>query len=102
MDIYVVVREVNDYDQWGGYFVTAFNHKPTKSELAEVLEDLTSDVLDELLLGYGRMPGAEEWYYLIKTSPGIRYIHDEDKDKGVTDDKESVQEISSGTFKVNL
>lgn len=34
--IWIVTKEVNDYNQYGEYFVAAFKSKPTKEKLSQI------------------------------------------------------------------
>ncbi len=61
--IWVLTREINEYDQDGEYYVKAFNHKPTHQELSSAGVPTTS--LRHVLNGGGRTERYEhEWFHL--------------------------------------
>lgn len=67
-DIWVIVRECNDYNQYGAYFVTAFTRKPNKEELDKLGYDG-----EHLLKGGGRVEYEFDWYYLVQIKEGELY-----------------------------
>lgn len=62
--IYVITKEVNDYNQQGEYFVAAFQAKPTKEQIAEVL-GCSDELAQHVLNGGGRRGTEYTWYYLL-------------------------------------
>ena len=70
--IWVLLEEYNDYDQHGEYFVHAWDHKPTREELAvhvkEVRRPGADDYLTFVLEGGGRLTKGysydNQWYIL--------------------------------------
>jgi hypothetical protein len=66
--IWVLTREINQYDQDGEYFVAAFNRKPAVDDLLSALgwsnlqESL--DCANHILAGGGRQGTEEEWFHL--------------------------------------
>lgn len=83
---YVLTREVNDYRQYGEYFVAVYNHKPTKKELIDTLgfEDAMNeygfaakyytDVINNLIDNNGgRLDTEQEWYNLHKIEEGKKF-----------------------------
>lgn len=71
--IWVLTREINQYDQDGEYFVAVFKAKPTVKQIARILAAngyWGSDVMTALatalhiLEGGGREGTEDEWYNL--------------------------------------
>lgn len=62
MTIWVLTREVNDYDQHGEYFVDAWLDKPTHQTLT--LCGVPQNRLRHVLNGGGRVEYEYEWFYL--------------------------------------
>lgn len=62
MEIWVLTREVNEYDQFGEYFVAAFPSKPHHSQLTA--NNVSQDRLRHVLNGGGRLGNEYEWFYL--------------------------------------
>jgi len=60
--IWILTREINQYDQDGEYFVGAWNKKPTHQQLTEL--GVPQDRLHIVLDGGGRVYPEEEWFYL--------------------------------------
>ena len=73
MKVWVLTREINEYEQDGEYFVAVFKNKPTaiqlkayisKNRMHNQLHSL-EDVLENLLLtGGGRLSYEDEWFFL--------------------------------------
>ena len=63
--VWVVTREINEYNQDGEYFVAAFKSKPTFQQLKKLLngDDVT---IDKLTRGGGRQGTEYEWYNLLE------------------------------------
>lgn len=59
MKLFIVTREVNEYDQFGEYFVAAFTYMPTQLELSE----LGVDHLE-------REDSEYEWYHVREVEEG--------------------------------
>lgn len=59
--IWVLTREINDYNQDGEYFVAAWNKKPTHEMLKEIMGVQNAD---HVLAGGGRIKWENEWFYL--------------------------------------
>ncbi len=67
--IWVVTKEVNAYYQEEeGYFITAFDHKPTAEELSPWFDEKYSTYLIET--GGGRIKFEFVWYYLKEIESG--------------------------------
>lgn len=64
MKIYVLTEEHNDYDQYGEYFVEAFETKPTKEQLSETIKRNDDKLLDHILNVGGRQGFEDVWWYL--------------------------------------
>mgnify|MGYP006935484260 CR=1 FL=1 len=70
--IWILTKEVNDYDQYGQYFVSAFNSKPTFHQLFDL--GLSKEQAKHLLeTGGGRIEWENEWYFLKEVEPGKSY-----------------------------
>jgi shikimate kinase len=61
--IYVLTREINQYDQDGEYFVHAWNYKPTTED---IIQHVGSSIVATHVAstGGGRIMHEEEWYHL--------------------------------------
>lgn len=60
--IYVLIREINQYEQDGEYLVWAGDHRPTITDLCKFLKkDLATHVLST---GGGRIEYENEWFHL--------------------------------------
>lgn len=72
MKVWVLTREINQYDQDGAYFETVFAEKPTVKVMANYLSGKvhTDDVMSALALcehiieGGGRVDAEYEWFNL--------------------------------------
>lgn len=71
MKLYILVSEINEYNQGGQYFIDAWNHKPSKKELTTAIltrgkpEILMENIIQNLLdNGGGRLGVEYEWFYL--------------------------------------
>lgn len=61
MKIFVLTREINQYDQDGAYFVAAFNNKPTREQL--LANGVSERYVDHTLQFGGRSAEMEdEWF----------------------------------------
>lgn len=63
MQIWILTREINAYDQDGEYFVSAFSQKPTIAQIEKICgyNELGAT---HVLNGGGRRNAEEEWYNL--------------------------------------
>lgn len=70
--IWVLTKEVNDYEQDGEYFCAIFSRKPTYDELsAELNKDwhsITECIVHHVLAGGGRLESEDRWWFLRKVS----------------------------------
>lgn len=71
--VWVLTREINQYDQDGEYFVCVFAEKPSTQKLAEVMQkqdhgatDVMEAVafLEHLRAGGGRRKYEDTWFHL--------------------------------------
>lgn len=70
--MWIVTREINEYDQDGAYFVAAYEEKPTFHELKVLLPDESDATIGKLTRGGGRQQFEHEWFYLTEVSSGER------------------------------
>ncbi len=74
--IYVVTRAINQYDQDGHYFVTAFTEKPTVKQLQKAIQ-CSKEYATWLLETNGGGKNVEyEWYYITIQESGQPYNRD--------------------------
>ena len=62
MSIWVLTREINQYDQDGEYFVDAWQEKPTHVILTNL--GVPQNRLRHVMNGGGRVGTEDEWFYL--------------------------------------
>ena len=71
--VYVLTYEVNQYDQYGRYFVAVFKGIPSLEDLAKVMSNQDWNLgnvmeavafLEHLRKGGGRRGVEDQWYYL--------------------------------------
>lgn len=63
MKVFVLTREINQYDQDGEYFVAVFAQKPTAAQLME--HGVSQNRLRLTMNGGGRSEAMEnEWFHL--------------------------------------
>lgn len=83
--MWVLTREVNDYDQHGHYLITVFEEKPSKEELKAFLQkaeynwsgELPDDRLDHVLSKGGIQNGEGSGFFLKELSEGELYQCDD-------------------------
>lgn len=72
MKVWILTNEVNDYNQYGEYFVTWWPEKPTAKQLADAGVDESE--LVHVLAGGGRhkpyKPTNETWWNLHEIAAG--------------------------------
>lgn len=69
--MWIVTREINEYEQDGAYFVSAFKNKPEFKDLKKLLPRKTDAVIGRLLTrGGGRHLNEHEWFYLQEVRDG--------------------------------
>lgn len=72
MKVWVLTREINEYDQDGAYFETVFAEKPTVKAIANYLTGKVhmGDVMaalalcEHIIAGGGRIGSESEWFNL--------------------------------------
>ena len=69
-NLWIVTREINQYDQDGEYFVAAFDHKPDFKELQILLPDQSDVTIGKLTRGGGRQNSEDEWFLLFEVKSG--------------------------------
>jgi len=73
--LWIVTRAINDYNQYGEYFVCAFITKPTFKELKNLLPCESDATIGKLTRGGGRQSIEDEWYFLTEQTNGTLYHH---------------------------
>ena len=70
--VWIITEGFNDYDQHGEYFVAAFDHKPSITELDNLLggNEQLSEWVDK---GGGRQGVENSWYYMTEVESGQEY-----------------------------
>ena len=69
-NLWIVTREINQYDQDGEYFVSAFIKRPEFNDLVKLLPNEDKELINRLLNGGGRDGVEDEWYSLRKVVIG--------------------------------
>lgn len=68
--VWILTEEYNGYDQYGEYFLDVFETKPSREQLAEVINILPdSKEMTRLLEGGGRSHKYEDQWYFLKEFP---------------------------------
>ena len=60
--VWILTREINQYDQDGEYFVAVFGEKPHHTELTD--KGVPQNRLRHVLNGGGRVLPEYEWFHL--------------------------------------
>ena len=68
--LWVVTKGVNDYRQYGDYFIAAYSSKPTEACLRHTFPEMSQVDIDHILGGGGRRYPEGEWYTLLEVEPG--------------------------------
>lgn len=71
--MWIVTREINQYDQDGEYFVAAYYKKPGFQQLRKLLEDESDVTIGKLASGGGRQNKEDEWFWLREVREGEYY-----------------------------
>jgi len=72
--MYVILEEVNDYDQYGAYFVALYTTRPSSEQLEQIFKN--ANLVEHLLkTGGGRIENEDTWYYLIEIEEGRQLDH---------------------------
>ena len=74
--MWIVTGQVNEYDQFGEYFVAAYKEKPNFKQLKKLLnkDDVT---VGKLTRGGGRQNIEDCWYNLRRVEEGKNYWGEE-------------------------
>ena len=64
MKVYILTREINEYDQDGEYFEAVFKTKPSESKLKKATGITSKKTLKSILAGGGRNSVEHTWYNL--------------------------------------
>lgn len=70
--MWIVTRNINEYDQDGEYFVSAYVEKPSFNQLKELIEG-DDKTIGKLTRGGGRQKYEYEWYHLHEVKDGERF-----------------------------
>ena len=70
--MFILTRELNEYEQDGEYFVAAYKRKPTYEMLEQVINANDVDEVVKYLLedGGGRIRKEREWWNLHQVKDG--------------------------------
>lgn len=71
--MWIVTRSINEYDQDGEYFVSAFVDKPDFKRLKKLFPNESDATIGKLTRGGGRQNAEYEWYELVETKEGEAY-----------------------------
>jgi ubiquinone/menaquinone biosynthesis C-methylase UbiE len=71
--MWIITRAINQYDQDGDYFETAYENKPTLDELLKFFRD--EELAKHVLNGGGRRDFEGSWYFLTEIKSGEQYVH---------------------------
>lgn len=74
--MWVITQSINEYSQYGEYFVAVYINKPSFHDLKTLLsvEGTAGDLfINHLLSGGGRQSFEREWYYLTEIKEGELY-----------------------------
>lgn len=74
--IWVVTKEVNDYNQYGDYFIAVWQEKPTIAQIKGCL-GCSEELAEHIFNGGGRIDYEGRWYNLLECEQGCSY---EEKD----------------------
>ena len=70
--MFIVVREINEYNQEGAYFVAAYAKRPGFKQLKELLGE-SDEVCGRLTRGGGRKGREEVWWSLVEVEDGADF-----------------------------
>lgn len=75
--IWVLTASVNEYDQFGEYFVAWFPEKPVSDQLLKVgvQEHLVEVTLEGSELDRSKFRSREVWYHLREVASGTDLFH---------------------------
>lgn len=66
--VYILTREINEYEQDGEYFVAVFAEKPHHTVISKL--GVPTNRLEHVLNGGGRVDYENQWFYLRKYDIG--------------------------------
>jgi len=69
--MYIITSRVNQYDQYGDYFETAYTNKPTLEQLIKFFKD--EKLAAHVFNGGGRIGVEDLWYHLTEIQDGEQY-----------------------------
>lgn len=69
--MWIVTKKINDYNQHGVYFISAYNNKPTIEELTLLM--YSREEAEYLINGGVRKDNEDVWYNLIEVKNGEDY-----------------------------
>lgn len=89
MNIWLITKAINAYDQEGDYIETAYDHESTREDLRKYFyserydpkkspkheRNLREKFISHLLKGGGRIEWENEWYFLTCMKSGEKYKH---------------------------
>jgi hypothetical protein len=83
--MYVLTREHNQYNQYGAYFVAAFEEKPTHKMMKKIIKKdgfdclfpEKNELIEHILTGGGRIAMEDVWYNLEEISFNECYDSDD-------------------------
>ena len=71
--MWVLTEALNEYDQYGEYFIAVWKEKPTVQQLQKIV-GMTEEYIEEFILGgKGRKDSEHVWYYLTEMMDGEKY-----------------------------
>jgi len=70
--MWILTRELNEYDQYGEYFEAAWINKPTEKELYQTT-GYPKELCEHILKGGGRRDDEYIWFHLSEVNEGELY-----------------------------
>lgn len=70
--MWLLTRAINEYNQDGEYFESAWINKPTEEQLSKFFGKDES-LIEHLLMGGGRIESENVWYYLTEVKEGKEF-----------------------------
>jgi hypothetical protein len=78
--VWILTREINEYDQDGAYFETFWFEKPTLEQISQYVYSTSLESLSDKQILYvvhiskggGRENAEDEWYNLTKEEEGVK------------------------------
>lgn len=70
--MWILTRSINEYNQDGEYFESAWRNKPTKEQLSKLFGKDES-LISHLSEGGGRINSENVWYYLTEVEEGKEF-----------------------------